>query len=424
MCFQPKQLISLQSLHSINFLFVKSIQVNLSLCLLGRKTIMEEWNQQNNSIYWLLLMSERRTQPKREKFIIFSARLGAANERAGRAQRGASQSTTNFSSSWREKWSCWWRCLPPQAQQINTFLHFFAKLKKLREKLVDLPCCCGNSSPFVFLSFSINQINFTLWIDDWWKKKKTMEPRALRENVFISKIFNLLHSIHSLGQPMAAAFINSIILLILKEKNEMNWMSCWWPAAKKSNSSIPSTIDSNFHKFPSIIEVLSLFDSFNYCYNNLLILFHQFHSTLHEINETKWKDKFICLWICGMISWSGMELWLASSIKTKVFNYGVKGYIFWAQSTPIPLQWNIPFVLSLTFINQTYLLSLIKWRMKTREMKWDLMELNWMEFARVSSSAGADNPQQRQFNLSFHLFPFIHQFIDWMEERKGRKEEN
>ena len=83
----------------------------------------------------------------------------------------------------------------------------------------------------------------------------------------------------------------------------------------------------------------------NYCYNNLLILFHQFHSTLHEINETKWKDKFICLWICGMISWSGMELWLASSIKTKVFNYGVKGYIFWAQSTPIPLQWNIPFVL-------------------------------------------------------------------------------
>ena len=127
------------------------------------------------------------------------------------------------------------------------------------------------------------------------------------------------------------------------------------------------------------------------------------------------------LLICWWIEWSNSA---ASSIKTKVFNYGVKGYIFWAQSTPIPLQWNIPFVLSLTFINQTYLLSLIKWRMKTREMKWDLMELNWMEFARVSSSAGADNPQQRQFNLSFHLFPFIHQFIDWMEERKGRKEEN
>ena len=182
---------------------------------------------------------------------------------------------------------------------------------------------------------------------------------------------------------MAAAFINSIILLILKEKNEMNWMNCWWPAAKKSNSSIPSTIDSNFHKFPSIIEVLSLFDSFNYCYNILLVHFNSIKIEFHEQKEKKFN--FFCF---GEMKWELIE-WLPGSSLIDFIN-GCEQLVIGL--TPEQLKSTLSFI-SL-FINsikkQTHsLLVLLKlfglwvcWVKKVKLIKVDWIK-EWKQMERI-----------------------------------------
>ena len=135
-------------------------------------------------------------------------------------------------------------------------------------------------------------------------------------------------------------------------------MFCWWPAAKKSNSSIPSIIDFiiiplSFHEIPSIIEVLSLFDSFNYCYN--IIYFHSIlFTSIKEMEFNKLKD-FIFLF--GEMEWlDWRKRRAAPSLIDFINGCGWLVMSFHASSSinqPLPFHFN-------QSIKETQLISLIK----------------------------------------------------------------
>ena len=124
-----------------------------------------------------------------------------------------------------------------------------------------------NSSPLftVIIQFNFSsrrqiKLNFSLFL---WRREKWNGLIWLA--AFIE---NQRFSNYAAGSK--AAIPSTSFHFSFSKRNEKSWWVA--AAAKKSNSSIPSIIDFiiiplSFHEIPSIIEVLSLFDSFNYCYN-------------------------------------------------------------------------------------------------------------------------------------------------------------
>ena len=178
-------------------------------------------------------------------------------------------------AEWRNERSEPRLALPKENKQTNSFSIEF-----------DLICFCGPASHHSpkEINQSINQSNqsnfqFELMIDDCWWFRWRWPPSARSTSIY---------SFHSQIEAFswAAKLFNSFFISLNcpfsksnSKRNKENWVS----GGKKSNSSIPSIIDFiiiplSFHEIPSIIEVLSLFDSFNYCYNIILIPF-----ILHEI---------------------------------------------------------------------------------------------------------------------------------------------
>ena len=157
---------------------------------------------------------------------------------------------------------------------------------------------------------SINQINlinsaktadWLLMIDDCWWFRWRWPPSARSTSIY---------SFHSQIEAFswAAKLFNSFFISLNcpfsksnSKRNKENWVS----GGKKSNSSIPSIIDFiiiplSFHEIPSIIEVLSLFDSFNYCYNTF-IFFLSIPQSEMKTNQIKESLLFFCwIWLNGM----------------------------------------------------------------------------------------------------------------------------
>ena len=92
-------------------------------------------------------------------------------------------------------------------------------------------------------------------------------------------------------------------------REEWNCFCLFFAEPQEPNSSIPSIIDFifiplSFHEIPSIIEVLSLFDSFNYCYNTFIFILSIPQSEM-KTNQIKESLLFFCwIWLNGM-QWNG-----------------------------------------------------------------------------------------------------------------------
>ena len=216
-----------------------------------------------------------------------------------------------------KEWAQW----APAGQQQSTSLFF----QSMNEKFV----VCGPASHHSpkEINQSINQSNqsnfqFELMIDDCWWFRWRWPPSARSTSIY---------SFHSQIEAFswAAKLFNSFFISLNcpfsksnSKRNKENWVS----GGKKSNSSIPSIIDFiiiplSFHEIPSIIEVLSLFDSFNYCYN--IIWLHSIQ--LLSLNEIKLKVKLL-IWLNEM-----RDCWIVCCFlhwKSRFSNYGIKGYMF------------------------------------------------------------------------------------------------
>ena len=92
----------------------------------------------------------------------------------------------------------------------------------------------------------------------------------------------------------------SIISSILKERDEMKWEFVEWAGGVIKQL---KSFNNWFHEIPSIIEVLSLFDSFNYCYNTFLFnLFIPFMKWINQIKMKVIEFWFVDEWMDGMVT--------------------------------------------------------------------------------------------------------------------------
>ena len=116
------------------------------------------------------------------------------------------------------------------------------------------------------------------------------------------------------------------------------------------------------------------------------------------------QNEKINLFVFEFVEWFHGVEWncgLPPPSKLSVLNCGVVGYIFWAQSTPIPLQWNIPFI-SLCVAKLINFIEELNWLMK----RWNCWKESW---GRKDITNNAVIWRVKLFNEGSNSH-FIHQF--------------
>ena len=208
-------------------------------------------------------------------------------------------------------WSCWGACRRPEA--VGAPFRKSTQLHSTQIQLISLISLSCRSLVELFAPFSLfcllkENCGVCLLVGGshnraalpaaqllaFFNQPNTTSSLPTRQLHWKTKSFSYFASG---GSPAKTKTSNPFFPFSKRRMELLLSFLCWAAVIKQLKS-----FNNWFHEIPSIIEVLSLFDSFNYCYNtflfNLFIPFHEMNQS--NKNESYWI--LICWWMNG---WNG-----------------------------------------------------------------------------------------------------------------------